>query len=149
LARSPSAGDLAGWSGQILSGHVLVDDVQRRFYSSQEFVNRSGGTAAGFVALMYPSILGAKRVATSAEVTFWVSKVTQSGRGWVVDQIWFSMEAAQYRAGNYYQLFLKRTADPIGRAHWAQVLLAQGEGAVRTGIAGSQEYRDRAAVRYP
>jgi len=155
LARSPSAGDLAGWSGQILSGHVLVDDVQRRFYSSQEFWNRSGGTDAGFVANLYtstlsdPSNLGTKRVATSAEVIYWVAKVKLNGRAWVVDQIWFSMEAAKYRAGKYYLLFLKRTADPAGQTGWARVLLAQAEGAVRVGIAGSREYRLLAFQRYP
>jgi hypothetical protein len=66
-----------------------------------------------------------------------------------VDQIWFSQEAVSTRAGAYYQTFLKRAADPAGRAYWAQVLLAHGEGAVRTGIAGSPEYRARAIVRFP
>jgi len=153
LGRAPDAAGLAGWSAQILAGRIPVDDVQRRFFSSQEFKNRSGGTDAGFVANLYTSTLsdplnlGTKRVATSAEVTFWVSKVTQSGRGWAVDRIWFSMEAASVRAGAYYQLFLKRAADAPGRASWARVLLAQGEGAVRAGIAGSQEYWNRAQTR--
>jgi hypothetical protein len=147
LGRSPEPGGLAGWSAQILAGAVLVDDVQRRFYSSQEFVNRSGGTDAGLVANMYMSILG--RAASSGEVAAWVSKVNQFGRGRVVDQIWFSIEAASVRAGGYYQLFLNRAADPAGRASWAGVLLAHGEGAVRIGIAGSQEYRLLSLKLYP
>ena len=120
LGRSPEPGGLAGWSSQILAGAVPVDDVQRRFYSSQEFLNRSGGTDAGMVAKLYTSILGAKRVATLAEVDFWVAKVKANGRSWVVDQIWFSMEAASARAGAYYLLFLKRT-------------VARGSVGVRTG----------------
>ncbi|MEP7018313.1 MAG: DUF4214 domain-containing protein [Actinomycetota bacterium] len=147
LGRAPDAAGLAGWSSQILAGKVPVDDVQRRFYSSQEFANRSGGTDAGFVAALYPSILGATRVATSVEVDLWVAKVRQYGRSKVVDSIWFSFEAASARAGAYYLLFLKRAADPAGRATWARVLLAQGEGTVRTGIAGSQEYWNRAQTR--
>jgi SpoIID/LytB domain protein len=147
LGRAPDAAGLAGWSGQILAGRVPVDDVQRRFFSSQEFVNRSGGTNAGFVANMYRSILG--RAATPGEVSSWVARVNHLGRGQVVNQIWFSLEAASARAGGYYQRFLKRAADPAGRANWARVMLARGEGAVRTGIAGSLEYRDSANVRYP
>jgi hypothetical protein len=139
LGRSPDAAGLASWTAQILAGRVPVDDVQRRFFSSQEFVNRSGGTDRGFVANMYQSILG--RSAGPAEVASWVAQIGAHGRAWVVDQIWFSMEAASARAGSYYVLFLKRAADPAGRACWGRVLLAQGEGAVRIGIAGSLEYR--------
>jgi SpoIID/LytB domain protein len=147
LGRAADVGGLAGWTQQILAGRVGVDDVQRTFYASQEFVNRSGGTDAGYVAMMYQSILG--RTASPAEVASWVAKVHQYARGWVVNQIWFSLEAASARAGAYYPLFLKRAADPAGRAGWAIVLLAQGEGAVRTGIAGSGEYRLLALTRYP
>jgi hypothetical protein len=149
LGRGPEPGGLAGWSAQILAGAVPVDDVQRRFFASQEFVNRSGGTDAGLVAKLYTSILGANRVATSAEVNSWVAKMNVNGRAWVVDQIWFSMEAASVRAGAYYVLFLKRAPDAPGRASWARVLLAHGEGAVRIGIAGSGEYKQLALGRFP
>jgi hypothetical protein len=148
LGRAPNAADLAGWSAQILAGAVLVDDVQRRFYSSQEFVNHSGGTAKGYVAGLYQTILG--RAASQADVDALVPKVgDQTGRTRVTDSIWFSMEAAKYRAGKYYLLFLKRTVDPTGQTGWARVLLAHGEGAVRLGIAGSQEYRLLALKLYP
>lgn len=147
LGRGPDPAGLAGWSAQILAGRIPVDDVQRRFFSSTEFLSRSGGTNAGFVANLYRSILG--RTATPAEVAPWVANANRFGRGWVVDRIWFSLEAASARAGGYYQLFLKRPADPAGRAGWARVLLAQGEGAVRVGIAGSQEYRLLSLRRFP
>jgi hypothetical protein len=147
LGRAADAGGFAGWTQQILAGRVAVDDVQRTFYASQEFVDRSGGTDAGYVAMMYQSVLG--RTASSGEVASWVAKVHQYGRGWIVNQIWFSGEAASARVDGYYLLFLKRPADPAGRASWAIVLLAHGEGAVRTGIAGSAEYGVLALKRYP
>lgn len=147
LGREPEGQGAASWLKQIRAGQATVDDVQRRFFDSQEFISRSGGTDNGYVANMYRSILG--RAATAGEVDLWVAKLDQSGRGWVVDQIWFSLEAASARAGGYYELFLKRAPDTAGRASWARVLLAHGEGAVRTGIAGSQEYRARAIIRYP
>jgi hypothetical protein len=67
----------------------------------------------------------------------------------VVDAIWWSLEAAQRRAGAYYQTFLGRAPDRPGQEAWARVLLSQGEGAVRVGIAGSDEYRLRAISRFP
>jgi N-acetylmuramoyl-L-alanine amidase/Domain of unknown function (DUF4214) len=146
LGRGPDPGGLAGWTAQILAGRVPVDDVQRQLYSSAEFLGLSGGTTKGFVAKMYKSILG--RAASPGEVDSWAAKIG-NGSGWLVNQIWFSFEAASARAGSYYQLFLKRPADPAGRASWARVLLTQGEGAVRVGIAGSQEYRTLSLQRYP
>jgi uncharacterized protein with LGFP repeats len=148
LARDPDAGGLAAWSREILAGRIPVDDVQRRFYAYQEFVNLSGGNANGYVAGLYQTILG--RAASPADVDALAPKVgDQAGRTKVTDSIWFSMEAARYRAGKYYLLFLKRTADPGGQVTWANVLLKQGEGAVRVGMAGSGEYRLLALQRFP
>jgi peptidoglycan hydrolase-like amidase len=145
--RNVDAVGLAAWSREILAGRVSVDDVQRRLYSSQEFYLRSGQTPGGFVAKLYTSILG--RTASSAEVALWALKVNQLGRARVADTIWFSMEAAMHRAGGYYQLFLNRVPDPAGQQAWARVLLANGEGAVRVGMAGSGEYRLLALKRFP
>src|SRR5450759_4990680 len=50
LGRGPDPHGMAGWTAQILAGRVPVDDVQRQFYSSAEFLSRSGGTTKGFVA---------------------------------------------------------------------------------------------------
>jgi len=148
LGRAPDSAGLAAWTREILAGRIPVDDVQRRFYASGEFVNRSGGTANGYVAGLYQTILG--RAASQAEVDSLAPQVgNQAGRSKVTESIWFSMEAAKYRAGKYYLLFLKRTADPGGQLTWARVLLSKGEGAVRTGIAGSGEYRLLALKRYP
>jgi hypothetical protein len=146
--KTPDAAGLAAWSREILAGRIPVDDVQRRFYAYQEFVNLSGGTAKGYVAGLYQTILG--RAASQAEVDLLAPQVgDQAGRSKVTDSIWFSMEAARYRAGKYYLLFLKRTADPGGQVTWANVLLKQGEGAVRVGMAGSGEYRLLALKRFP
>jgi len=127
LGRAPDSAGLAAWTREILAGRIPVDDVQRRFYASGEFVNRSGGTANGYVAGLYQTILG--RAASQAEVDSLAPQVgNQAGRSKVTESIWFSMEAAKYRAGKYYLLFLKRTADPAGQTGWARVLLAQGGG---------------------
>jgi hypothetical protein len=147
LGREPDPVGAAGWLAAIRERRVTVDDVQRTFYDSEEYFLVSGGTPAGYVARLYTTMLD--RPAWPGEVDTWVGLMATRGRAWVVDAIWWSAEAAQRRAGTYYQTFLGRAPDKPGVEAWGRVLLAQGEGVVRAGIAGSDEYRMRAIVRYP
>lgn len=147
LGREPEAAGAQDWWTAIRNGYATVDDVQRRFYDSDEYFTKSGNTWDGYVRRLYTTMLG--REAGDAEVATWVSLVASQGRAWVVDSIWWSHEAAAKRAGAYYQTFLGREPDPQGQADWAVVLLVHGEGAVRVGIAGSLEYRARAIARFP
>ena len=147
LGREPEPAGALAWLQAIRSGAGTVDDVQRRFYDSTEYFHISGGTVDTYIARLYVTVL--RRGASASEIASWASLMQQYGRGWVVDQIWFSMEAARIRAGDYYQTFLGRGPDPEGLTAWAQVLLTYGEGAVRVGIAGSLEYRARAIARFP
>ncbi|WNB86314.1 DUF4214 domain-containing protein [Cellulomonas sp. ATA003] len=147
LGREPEPAGAAGWLAAIRAGHATVDDAQRRFLDSAEFFQRSGGTPQGYVSRLYATVLG--RTAGAAEVRHWTDQMARIGRGGVADSIWFSVEAARIRAGAYYGTFLQRQPDPAGRDGWARVLLTRGEGAVRQGIAGSAEYRQRAIARFP
>lgn len=147
LGRDPDPSGLAYWTQRIKAGSATVDDVLRRFYDSDEYVRRAGGTMTGYVSLLYQTMFD--RPATDAEAAWWAAWGNQRGRSAMVDTIWFSFEAAQFRAARYYRVFLDREADAAGAASWGAVLLAQGEGAVRAGIAGSEEYRRLALATYP
>lgn len=147
LDREPEPGGMDHWLRSIRAEVVTVDDVTRRFLATDEFRTKSGGTDEGYVARLYTAVLG--RSASTTEIAYGVARISELGRAAYTDSVWFSMEAAARRAGAYYEVFLKRTWDEPGRQHWARVLLERGEGAVRIGIAGSQEYRQRALVRYP
>jgi SpoIID/LytB domain protein len=149
LGREPEPAGAQSWLVSIrAAGGATVDDVQRRFYGSEEYFVVSGGNDTGYVQRLYRTMLG--REASAADLAVWVPRMgSAAGRETVVNGIWFSMEAAQRRAGAYYRVFLQREPDGPGVLNWGTVLLQHGEGAVRTGIAGSQEYRDRALVRYP
>jgi len=145
LARAPEKAGLDHWVRTIRAGDATVDDVTRTFLSTPEFRDRFGGTDEGYLRAMYSAVLG--RAATSSEVAYWVGQIEKRGRDTVTDQIWFSVEAAGNRASVYYKQLLNRPAEPAGRATWATVLLSQGEGAVRIGIAGSEEYRALAVAK--
>ena len=147
LGREPEAGAVSAWITEIRAGRATADDVKRRFYDTPEYYNLSGGTPAGYIGLLYQTAF--QRSASAAEVAYWSGMIPVIGRGAVVDGIWLSLEAARYRAGQYYVTFLRRAADPGGQDYWGHVLLASGEGAVRIGIAGSDEYRALAVTRYP
>ena len=147
LGRDPDPGGMDSWYRAIRARAATVDDVERRFLSSNEFWTKSGGTDAGYVTRLYETVLG-RRPAPS-DVDFWTARIAAHGRDSMADGIWFSLEAAKIRAGVYYRTYLKREPDAAGLLTWAKVLLARGEGAVRIGIAGSEEYRAKALVRYP
>lgn len=146
LGRKPDAAGMKHWYDRIRSGTASVDDVKRRFYDSQEYYNRSGGTAEGYVTLLYETMF--ERRASVREAAYWSGKIDEMGRSRVVDAIWFSYEAALWRSGNYYRAYLDREPDAKGQADWARTLLRDGEGAVRIGIAGSEEYRQLALKNY-
>jgi hypothetical protein len=147
LERAPDAVGLATWSNEILAGRIPVDAVQRIFYDTQEYYQRSGGTPSGYVDRLYRTAF--LRPPTPTESIHWSGQIAVVGRSKVVDSIWFSMEAAMFRAGSYYRVFLKRDPDRAGQEMWARTLLTRGEGAVRIGIAGSSEYRMLSLKRYP
>lgn len=146
MGRAPDAGGMEYWYQRIRARSATVDDVLRRFYDTPEFISRTGSRGA-YVSLLYQTIF--ERPATAAEAQYWSGQIARSGERAVVDAIWFSMEAAQYRAGGYYRTYFGREYDAAGRQYWAGVLLAKGEGAVRVGLAGSEEYRARALSRFP
>uniref|UniRef100_UPI000488FABC DUF4214 domain-containing protein n=1 Tax=Cellulomonas sp. URHE0023 TaxID=1380354 RepID=UPI000488FABC len=122
LGRAPEPAGAKAWLEQIRAGYGTVDDVQRRFYDSDEYFTASGGTWQGYVQRLYTTML--HRGASDAEVASWVAQVSSKGRAWVVDSIWWSFEAAAIRAGGYYQTFLGRGPDPSGLEGWTNVLLA-------------------------
>lgn len=146
LGRAPEAAGMTSWLNRIAAGQATVDDVRVQFYASEEYYLRSGRTDTGYVGMLYNTALG--RSGSPAEVQQWVERIPTSGRSGVVRSIWYSEEAARRRAAEYYAVFLDRAPDPGGLATWSRVLLSSGEGAVRTGIAGSVEYRLLAVRTY-
>ncbi|HMO12375.1 MAG TPA: SpoIID/LytB domain-containing protein, partial [Actinotalea sp.] len=53
LGRAPEPAGMAHWYDRIMQGRASVDDVKRRFYDSQEYYLRSGGTDTGYITLLY------------------------------------------------------------------------------------------------
>lgn len=146
LGREPDAGGALHWHNAVRGGAVAVDDVMRYFMLSDEMYWRGGGTDKGFIDALYRQVLG--RAAADSEQALWAQQMPTGGREAPVAGIWNARESAQRRAAVYYRTLLGREPDAGGLAVWTTVLMQHGEGAVRIGIAGSQEYLERALSRY-
>ncbi|MGW6131543.1 DUF4214 domain-containing protein [Cellulomonas sp. NPDC055163] len=146
LGRAPEPGGADHWRRVVRAGVVPLDDVPRYLMASPEMYAKGGGTDRGFVNVMYEQVLG--RPAGAPEQAYWADQIPRAGREVVLTGIWVSYESARRRAAVYYRTFLGREPDPSGLETWTMILMGQGESAVRTGIAGSQEYLDRARSRF-
>lgn len=146
LGREGEPAGVLDWVSRVMEGRIAVDDVQLAFYKEREFYLRAGGTPQAFVRHLYAVMLD--RPATASEVSTRAAQVGTRGIPRMVDDVWWSVEAARARAARYYPTFLGREVDPTGKVFWGDVLLRDGEGAVRIGIAGSDEYLVRAVQRF-
>lgn len=131
-----------------LSGGASLNDLNAAVYGSQESVNVLGGGDNGrWVDGMYLGLLG--RGAAPAERSYWTDVAGTRGRGYVAWQISASVEARERRLNGYYVEFLQRGTDQTGVRTWVPLMAGRGDFDVQVFIAGSTEYWDKAAVRFP
>ncbi|MCL3862725.1 DUF4214 domain-containing protein [Actinotalea sp. K2] len=147
LGRTTDEQGVRSWLAAISAGTVKIDEIANHLVASEEFFLQSGGTNGGLVRRMYTSLLG--RTGSSAEINYWTARVPSLGRGGVISQVTGSREAAQRKVQLNYRHFLARYPDISGQNLWTDVLLVQGEAAVRSNIVSSEEYRLRAIARFP
>ncbi|MCC2312902.1 DUF4214 domain-containing protein [Cellulomonas xiejunii] len=141
LRREPDGPGLEDWTTRVMSGRVKIEDLRGWLVSSQEYYQRSGGNDRAFVAQLYRDIL--RRDAAQSEIDHWVREIARGGRGIVNAGIWRSLESANLRVHEAFDVYLDRRADPTGLATWGPYWQANGEDALRGMIIGSDEYLAR------
>ncbi|MEA9984062.1 DUF4214 domain-containing protein [Subtercola sp. RTI3] len=173
LGRTPEPGGAEGWLDGMHRGIFATDDVEKNFLVSDEFFNKTDNGYPAWTAFyywvsnVYKQVLG--RTASGSEQFFWADMAQRRAnaavphdfllahpgyvppldRGWVVNNIYDSVEAASTRVTAMYSHYLGRTPDANGVAVWAQSDIANGDAAVRSGLTASDEYYARALLRYP
>jgi len=153
LGRTATSQEALGWLGGMHSGALQTDDVDKIFYESQEYFNRSGPTGAAtatnetYVNSLYVDLIG--RSASASEQSGWGSVVQSQGKALVVNAIWNAVETARSRVAIMYQAYLGRVPGPGEVDGWARIAIASGDAQVRWDIIGSQEYLNAAWVRFP
>lgn len=146
LGRPGDPDGRAYWIDAIRSGRTTVAKAAAGFYASAEYVDGlGGGTLPSWIADLYQKVLG--RTAGSADVDYWVGRVSARGRGWVALQIFQSRESATDRVQALYQALLGRAAEPAAVEFWAPRVVAQGDIALAVDLASSAEYLARAHQR--
>jgi SpoIID/LytB domain protein len=147
LHRAPEPGGVQTWIGFLSTGASL-NDLNAAVYGSEESVIVLGGGDNGqWVEGMYQGLLG--RAAAPSERAYWTDVANHLGRRYVALNISSSVEARQGRLNGYYLQMLQRTVDPTGVQTWVPRMAGRGDFDVQTFIAGSTEYWDKSALRFP
>ena len=145
------AGDPAGtafWIGQLRSGRRTVAQAAAAFYASGEYYRGfGGGTDGGWVSDLYPKLLG--RSPDPNGLDYWIRQTAAAGRDSVARRFFQSPESARNRVTGLYQDLLGRAPDPSGLAHWSAKVVTDGDLVLAVQLAASNEYRTRAATRFP
>ena len=109
---------------------------------------RGGSTTTDWVTTLYWNILD--RDPDVGGLAMWVRYADHPayGRAWVAEQIFESLESRERRVNGVYETLLDREAEPGGLAFWSNRVLSTGDLVLRTEIANSSEYWEKAHLRY-
>jgi SpoIID/LytB domain protein len=145
--RAPEPGGIEHWVAYLQRG-ATVSDLQIGVFASDESLNvLGGGDVTTWVAAMYAAILG--RGASPEEAAMWAQVAARGGREAAVAGIARSPEAGTRRLQDYYLRYLGRGLDPSGLASWLPAMSGRGDFTIPGMIGGSQEYWDKAQIRFP
>jgi len=143
LDRPPGAGDLEYWVDRLRAGERVVT-LTALVYGSPEVYARAGSTAQGFVADVFPRIMG--RTPSAADVSYWASEVPRRGRGGVAKALVGSVENRRARVTTLYREILGRTPETAGRDYWVGRLATIDDVQLAVQLASSAEAYDRAGA---
>ncbi|MCV2394930.1 DUF4214 domain-containing protein [Actinotalea sp. M2MS4P-6] len=140
LGRGADSSGLAFWLDKMRDGWH-IEQMQSGFIASDEFYARGGGTDAGWVRLLYRTVLG--RSAGSSEVAYWVGEINGGRtRQSVALGFLYSTEHLTDVVDGYYVSLLYRHIDPTGRTFWVtQIQQGARDEQIIAGIVSSDEYR--------
>lgn len=148
LGRPGDPSGTAFWIGQLRSGRRTVAQAAASFYASAEYYRGfGGGTDQTWVADLYPKLLG--RTADASGLGYWTRQTATAGRDSVARRFFQSPESARNRVRGLYEDLLGRAPDPSGLAHWSAKVVTTGDLALAVELAASNEYRTKAATRFP
>lgn len=147
LGRGPDPSGLAFWIANARAG-MSPAEIAARFYASDEYYGRAGGTPEAWIRALYRALL--LREGEPAGVAHWVATLAAGvPRHQVTIGFYQSPESLGLRVRVLYQKLLGRGPDPSGMRTWPPVVRDQGDLALAAFIAGSDEYFARARVRFP
>jgi len=133
--------DVTGWGG------LPIDEVQHYFLASDENFKRLDSNPRKFVKEMYNQLLG--RNPSKKDLDYWAKVVKEHGTLTVVWSMYRSTESGKLRVNAMYEALLGRTPSKDDRLYWGPRVIENGDNIIRAYLVGSDEYRKRAAQRFP
>jgi hypothetical protein len=130
------------WSDLIRQ--IGVARVAAELYGSDEYFNRNGANVDDWIRALYRDLLGAGRIPSATDLSYWRTTTAQVGRSVVAFAIYQSIENRRSRVDRLYVQLLDRGADEAGRAFWADQIERFGDLALAIFLASSAEYQDNA-----
>lgn len=147
LGRPGEPSGVTYWSNEIRTGRRTVAQVASSFYASPEyFEGIGGGTLDSWIEDLYRKLL--LRPGEAGGVAYWVGEVRRTNRTSVAFRFFQSPESARARVQGLYDALLGRAAEASGATYWAGRVVREGDIALATNLAASQEYYDRAQARF-
>lgn len=140
LHRAADPMSLAGWV-QALGAGTTVEQLQASLAGSLEYYqNRGGGTDAGFLAALYPDLLGRPITLMEAHLDEQALSAGES-RTNLAAGILGTAEYDRHLVAQLYPRYLRRPVDPTGSQTYANLLQAgTRDEQVIADIVGSGEY---------
>jgi hypothetical protein len=150
LGRQPDATGLANWVNALRAKTLTVAQAASQFYSSDEFYQNLGGNSKEtWIKALYSKLLN--RGADPQGLAYWLGRTgdTWATRTPVAYDFYQSVESRQHRVTDLYQALLQRGTDPTGLPYWTDRVLSMGDIELAVSLASSQEYWDKAQIRFP
>ncbi len=146
FGRHVDAGGAQTWTNAIRGG-MLPSEVAARLYASDEFF-RASGSVERFIERLYEEILG--RPADESGKQNWIAQIDGGvPRSTVTAQFHASVESRRHRVTGLYDHFLQRRPDASGLETWTTILADGDDLGLASFLSGSDEYFNRAIVRFP
>lgn len=148
LHRDADPGGLSDYSARLLAGERIEVIAAEMAGSEEFFITQGGSTNDGFLNALYQDALG--RAIDPFALSFWRFQLHFVSREFVSTVVLNTQEYRHDVVEQAYQHLLGRAADPSGAIGWQTVLNFGGtDQYVYSGIAGSQEYFDKAQAPTP
>jgi hypothetical protein len=148
LGYTPTDDQIATQMNFLLSGERTIDEVDMRIMATTAYFTRAGGTNAGYIRALYRDMLNSSP--TADQIATWSDRVDALGRDSVVNSIWNSGRATEYRVITAFQHYLGTAPSATQLADWVERLAAndRSDEELRYTILTSSKYAERAATRY-
>lgn len=138
LGREPDRSGLDYWVAQARAGYP-IELIASEFYASPEYFARTKSKNSVWIKDLYRQLMS--RDADQGGVDYWLGQLDAGASRTTVAYAFYQSDEKLYkRVKALYKHLLDRKPDDAGASYWAGVVWAEGDLALATWLAASDEY---------